>query len=56
MFQGSHAQSATMSKLREYMSQQHSAEPFSADEMEAALQRMTDANQIMVADDMVFLI
>lgn len=56
MFQGSHAQSAPMSKVREYMSLQHSAEPFSADEMEAALQRMTDANQIMVADEMVFLI
>ncbi|KAA0201694.1 hypothetical protein HAZT_HAZT009210 [Hyalella azteca] len=56
MFMESYSQTVTMDKLRSYMREKHADQPFSEDEIEAAVQRMTDDNQIMVADDMVFLI
>ncbi|KAF2368460.1 MCM N-terminal domain [Trinorchestia longiramus] len=56
MFMESYSQTMTMDKLREYVRQKHTAEPFTEDEIEAAVQRMTDDNQIMVSDGMVFLI
>lgn len=56
LFRESRAQSLPASRLREYLGQQHSSQPFRAPEMRAAFDRMTEANQIMVADDIIFLI
>uniref|UniRef100_A0A2P2I2G5 DNA replication licensing factor MCM3 n=1 Tax=Hirondellea gigas TaxID=1518452 RepID=A0A2P2I2G5_9CRUS len=56
LFMEAYVQSAEMSKLRSFMAEKHTAEPFTDDEIEAALQRMEHDNQIMVSDDMVFLV
>jgi hypothetical protein len=40
----------------EFANREQSGEPFSQSEVSAAITQMTDANQIMVADGMVFLI
>lgn len=56
LFRESRAQSLPATRLREYLGQQHPGQPFRAHEIRAAFDRMTDANQIMVADDIIFLI
>ena len=56
LFRESRAQSLPATRLREYLGQQHSGQPFRAPEIRAAFDRMTEANQIMVADDIIFLI
>ena len=56
LFRESRAQSLPSSRFREYLVEKHSAQPFRAHEIRAAFERMTDANQIMVADDIIFLI
>ena len=56
LFRESRAQSIPMARFRDYLGQQHGAQPFRQHETAAAFQRMTDANQIMVADDIIFLI
>lgn len=56
MFQESYSQTVTTDKMNDYMKQKHATQPFTEDEIEAAIQRMTDENKIMVSDDMVFLI
>ena len=56
MFQETHSGSATMDKLRQYVAQKHAAQPFSANEIAAAIERLTDDNHIMVSDGIVFLI
>lgn len=45
-----------MSRLKEFMAKEHASSPFSQDEIDAALEKMSDANQIMAADEMIFLI
>lgn len=56
LFRESRAQSLPSSRFREYLAEKHSSQPFRAHETRAAFERMTDANQIMVADDIIFLI
>ena len=56
LFRESRAQSLPSSRFREYLAEKHSAQPFQSHETRAAFERMTDANQIMVADDIIFLI
>lgn len=56
LFRESRAQSLPSSRFREYLVEQHSSQPFREHETRAAFERMTDANQIMVADDIIFLI
>ena len=56
LFRESRAQSIPMARFRDYLTEQHKANPFRNHEMTAAFERMTDANQIMVADDIIFLI
>ena len=56
LFRESRAQSLPSSRFREYLAEKHSAQPFQSHETRAAFQKMTDANQIMVADDIIFLI
>jgi DNA replication licensing factor MCM3 len=55
-FQDKNVQWLDMSHLIQYINNEHSAEPFSKEEISCAIQRMTDDNQIMVSEDMVFLI
>ena len=49
-------QTLPMSEVRSYLAEKHAARPFTAGEIEAATDRMMEANQLMVADDQLFLI
>lgn len=51
-----HTQMVPMTRVKEYVNAAHAEQPFTDEEFEAAVERMTDANQIMVADEMLFLI
>lgn len=56
LFKEDRAQTLSMSRLKEFMAKEHASSPFSQDEIDAALEKMSDANQIMAADEMIFLI
>jgi DNA replication licensing factor MCM3 len=56
VFREQRAQSLTLERVVEFANGEQSSEPFSPSEVSAAITQMTDANQIMVADGMVFLI
>ncbi|XP_060019061.1 DNA replication licensing factor MCM3 isoform X2 [Lagenorhynchus albirostris] len=55
VFQEAHAQSVGMSRLTESINRDNE-EPFSSAEIQAALSRMQDDNQVMVSEGIVFLI
>ncbi|XP_061050961.1 DNA replication licensing factor MCM3 [Eubalaena glacialis] len=55
VFQEAHAQSVGMNRLTESINRDHE-EPFSSAEIQAALSRMQDDNQVMVSEGIVFLI
>lgn len=54
LFQQQRAQSLSLSTVREYINTQQSQE-FTSSEITAAINKMSDANQIMAADDNIFL-
>lgn len=54
LFQQQRAQSLPLSTVREYINTQQSQE-FTSSEITAAINKMSDANQIMAADDNIFL-
>ncbi|KAK9296629.1 hypothetical protein QLX08_009453 [Tetragonisca angustula] len=54
LFQQQRAQSLSLSRVREYINSQQSQE-FTTSEITAAINKMSDANQIMAADDNIFL-
>lgn len=56
LFRESRAQSLPMARFREHLTEQFAGRLFKSAEIRAAFERMTDANQIMVADDIIFLI
>ena len=56
LFTEGYTQTATMDRVREWMATKNSSDPFTEDEIEAGIQKLTDANKIMVSDGMVFLI
>lgn len=55
VFQSAHAQSVKMSKLMDGVNKERESR-FTESEVRAALARMQDDNQVMVADDIIFLI
>ncbi|XP_076754293.1 minichromosome maintenance 3 [Xylocopa sonorina] len=54
LFQQQRAQSLSLSRVREYINSEQSQE-FTSSEITAAINKMSDANQIMAADDNIFL-
>jgi len=56
LFRESRAQSIAMTRFNEALDTEHKSNPFKKSEITAAFGRMTEANQIMVADDIIFLI
>jgi len=56
LFKEERSQTAALGRLKEFLKTEHPDAPFTNDEVDAAIHKMTDANQIMVADDMLFLI
>ena len=55
VFREGHSQSVGMSRLTESINRDNE-EPFSSTEIQAALSRMQDDNQVMVSEGIVFLI
>ncbi|KAK3087981.1 hypothetical protein FSP39_013043 [Pinctada imbricata] len=55
LFKAEHAQSVSLEKVKGHMKKQH-GDDFSEDDIFAALEKMMEANQVMLADDVVFLI
>ncbi|XP_017774841.1 PREDICTED: DNA replication licensing factor Mcm3 [Nicrophorus vespilloides] len=55
-FRENRVQSLSVPKVRSIINTANSANPFTDSEIKAAIDRMTDDNQIMVSDDIVFLI
>ncbi|XP_069692646.1 DNA replication licensing factor Mcm3 [Periplaneta americana] len=56
VFREEHAQSLPLERVVEFANQDQGGEPFSQGEVSAAMTQMTEANQVMIADNMVFLI
>lgn len=54
LFQQQRAQSLPLSRVQEYINSEQ-AQEFSSSEITAAITKMSDANQIMAADDNIFL-
>ena len=55
LFKSEHAQSVSLEKVRGQMEKDHAGE-FNEDDIFAAIEKMMDSNQVMLADDVVFLI
>ncbi|GAB6023905.1 MCM DNA helicase complex subunit [Chamberlinius hualienensis] len=55
-FQSAHAQSLTVNRIMTTINDDPEVTSFSQPEVDAALEKMMDANQVMVADSIVFLI
>ncbi|KAJ7345621.1 hypothetical protein JRQ81_001571 [Phrynocephalus forsythii] len=55
VFKAAHAQSVGLKSLMESINRDN-ASPFSSNEVKAALEKMQDDNQVMVSDDIIFLI
>ncbi|KAF8767426.1 DNA replication licensing factor MCM3 like protein [Argiope bruennichi] len=56
LFKERHAQSVPLPELNTYVSEHQPETPFTPEEINSALDAMTEANQLMVANDIVFLI
>lgn len=56
IFRESHDSSLPVNRVVDYINQNSGDVAFSKDEISAALEKMTNDNQIMVADDIIFLI
>lgn len=54
-FRESRTQSLTLTRIRESVNSDN-ASPFTQGEINAAIERMTEDNQVMMADGIVFLI
>ncbi|XP_014665851.1 PREDICTED: zygotic DNA replication licensing factor mcm3-like [Priapulus caudatus] len=56
LFSTEHAQSMPLPQIIAHLNQEHAAQQFTTDDVDAAIEAMSDANQIMLADGIVFLI
>ncbi|XP_075975961.1 minichromosome maintenance 3 [Anticarsia gemmatalis] len=56
LFREERANSLPLSRVSAYVNEKYSHETFDAGEVQAALDKMTQDNQVMMADDIVFLI
>ncbi|XP_021374912.1 zygotic DNA replication licensing factor mcm3-like isoform X1 [Mizuhopecten yessoensis] len=56
LFKAEHAQSVSLDKVKAHMAKEFTEGDFSEDNVFTALEQMMDANQVMLADDVVFLI
>ncbi|XP_034828694.1 DNA replication licensing factor Mcm3 [Maniola hyperantus] len=56
MFRSERVSNLPLDRITAQLNDKFCHEPFDGDEIHAALQRMTNDNQVMMADDMVFLI
>ena len=56
MFQAEHAQSLELPRVTAYVNEKNPSAEFSEQEILSAIEKMTDENQIMLSDDVIFLI
>lgn len=56
LFKDTHTQSQPMSNIMDFLAQEEHVEPFTQEEIDVAVQRMMDDNQVMLSDEIVFLI
>ncbi|KAK8756748.1 hypothetical protein V5799_000549 [Amblyomma americanum] len=56
LFKETHTQSQSMSNIMDFLAKEEHVEPFTQEEVDIAIQRMMDDNQVMLSDDIVFLI
>ena len=56
LFKLEHAQSLELERVRSFVNDENAGSEFSDGEMTAAIERMSDDNQIMLADNVIFLI
>lgn len=56
MFREERKDAISVKSVTEFINTEHAIEPFNENEIQLALHKMTEANQIMIADDFVFLI
>lgn len=56
VFRAERVQSLSLTRVVEFANGLHSDAPFQEGEVAAALERMSEANQLMLADGIVFLI
>ena len=56
LFRSEHAQSVPMDKVRTHVNKENAGAEFDNTEMLAAIDKMMDDNQVMLADDVIFLI
>lgn len=55
LFKSEHAQSVSLDKVKSQISKDY-GDDYSEDEIFGAINKMMEANQVMLADDVVFLI
>lgn len=56
LFKERYAQSLPLADLTQFLTERHTQDPFTPEEINLALSKMMDANQVMIADEIVFLI
>ena len=56
MFRAERAQSVHLEKVTELVNAENCSQPYNSAEIMSALSAMMDDNQVMVSDDIVFLI
>nr|KAG5699914.1 hypothetical protein BaRGS_018213 [Batillaria attramentaria] len=56
LFQKERAQSVQLDQINQHVNKEHASEPFSDEEVLAAISAMMDENQVMLSDNIVFLI
>lgn len=56
LFKDTHTQSQPVSVIIDYLAKEEQNEPFTQEEIDIAIQRMMDDNQVMLSDEIVFLI
>jgi hypothetical protein len=56
LFRDDRSESLTLDRVREVINREHHAEPFDDGELLAAIDTMSDENQVMFADNTIFLI
>lgn len=56
LFKDTHTQSQPVSSIIDFLAKEEQTEPFTQEEIDVAIQRMMDENQVMLSDEIVFLI
>ncbi|CAG5124843.1 unnamed protein product [Candidula unifasciata] len=56
LYKKERAQSVQLAQIKEHMAAEHKEQPFSEDEIMAAIDKMMDDNQVMLSDSIVFLV